>query len=130
MKKIITATTILLLSASRAAAQITNPVTGNLGSNASEAASGNLFVTYFLRIWNVMITVGALAVLLYFVWGAVSWITSSGDKGKMEEARNRMFNAIVGLVLLVAAYTIIGFISMLLFGNEFNILAPKFFTSN
>lgn len=132
MKKTLTAALLLALSTVRVAAYngLTNPTIGKLGDSPSEAKSGNLFVSYFLNIWNVLITVGALAVLLFFLWGAISWITSSGDKGKMEEARNRMFNAFVGMFLLVTAYTIIGFISTLLFGQEFNILKPSFFVGN
>lgn len=128
MKKLSTALALFIAATTPAFADITNPATGNLGSNTADAKSGNLFVTYFLQIWNALITVGALAVLLYFLWGAIGWITSGNDKGKIEEARNRMFNAFIGLFLLVAAYTIIGFISNILFGADFNILQPTIVT--
>lgn len=132
MKKTLTAILLFKLSTIKVLAfeGIKNPPIGSLGNSPAEAKSGNLFVGYFLNLWNVLITVGALAVLLFFLWGAISWITSSGDKGKMEEARNRMFNAVVGMLLLVSAYTIIGFISNALFGQEFNILRPSFFVAN
>jgi magnesium-transporting ATPase (P-type) len=132
MKKALAATLLFTLTTVKTLAfeGIKNPPIGNLGNSPSEAKSGNLFVGYFLNLWNVLITVGALAVLLFFLWGAITWITSSGDKSKMEEARNRMFNAFVGMFLLVTAYTIIGFISSILFGEDFNILKPSFFVAN
>ncbi|MEX0896301.1 MAG: hypothetical protein WDZ94_05235 [Patescibacteria group bacterium] len=105
-------------------AQLTNPVTGDFGSDTTGAQEGTLFTNYFVMIWNTIITVGALLVLAYFLWGAVEWITSAGDSGKLQSARNRMFHAFIGLLLLVSAYTLIGFISYLFFGDEFNILQP------
>lgn len=119
---------IFSISTSIINAQIINPVTGEFGSNTEQARSGGLFVEYFLVIWNSLITVGAIAVLLYFLWGAFEWITSAGDSGKLQTARNRMLHAFIGLLLLVSAYTIIGFISQLLFGDNFNILVPTFWT--
>lgn len=128
--------TILLMTSlfytvvSRAQAQLQNPVVGEFGNNVEQARSGGLFVGYFLIIWNALISVGALAVLVYFLWGAFEWITSAGDSAKLQTSRNRMIHAFVGLLLLVSAYTIIGFISQLFFGENFNILVPTFWTPN
>jgi len=109
-------------------AQITNPVTGPWGGNEPggvvAAETGGSFVAYFLMLWNTIITIGAILVLAYFLWGAIEWISSAGDSGKLEGARNRMFHAFVGLLILVSAYTLIGFVSMLFFGETFNILRP------
>lgn len=107
-------------------AEINNPVIGTWGDDATVATGGGLFSRYFITIWNAVISVGAIIVLVYFIWGAVEWMTSSGDKAKLESARNRMLHAAIGIFLLVTAYTIIGFISNLLFGEEFNILRPVF----
>ncbi|MBP7768517.1 hypothetical protein KA082_01655 [Candidatus Woesebacteria bacterium] len=43
----------------------------------------------------------ALLMVLYFLtMGAIEWITSAGDKGKLEAARNKMMNAVIGIVIL------------------------------
>jgi len=112
--------------ANKVQAAITNPTIGELGNNVESAQSGNLFVQYFLVIWNALITVGAIAVLVYFLWGAIEWIVSAGDNAKVEAARNKMTQSAIGLLILVSAYTIIGFASNLLFGADFNILNPTF----
>jgi hypothetical protein len=112
-----------------------NPATGGLknpavegpwGQDAAGAASGATFTTIIVHFWNVLIQVGALAVLLYFLWGAIEWITSAGEKGKLESARNRMLHAALGLLILVSMLIIINFVSFLLFGAQFNILQPRF----
>lgn len=109
---------------------LTNPAIDILGDSPEEASTGVTFMAYFLRIWNTIITVGAILVLVYFLWGAIEWITSGGDSGKLEAARGKMLHAFIGMLLLVSAYTIIGFISYLFFGENFNILQPELNTSN
>jgi hypothetical protein len=108
------------------AAGIKNPVIGNLGNNPTKAADGTLFTAYFVNLWRVIMSIGAIMVLVYFIWGAIEWITSGGDKGKTEAARNRITNAVIGLIILVSSFTIIGFIGKLFFGTDFDILKLTF----
>ena len=49
----------------------------------------------------------ALLVFLYLILGGVQWITSGGDKGKTEEARNKITAAVIGLIILAAAYAVL-----------------------
>ncbi len=107
-------------------AAITNPVTGELGDDATKAASGETFVDYFTTLWNTAVTIGAVAVLIMFLWGALEWITAGGDSGKIEKARSRILQSIIGLLILVSSFVIIGFISQLFFGEEFSILNLSF----
>jgi len=109
----------------------TNPVlTGDLGGNgaggSAAAEDGTTFLSYFIVIWNALISIGALMVLVYFLWGAIEWISAGGDSGKIEKARNRITQSILGLVILISAFVIIGFISNLFFGEEFSILNLNF----
>lgn len=113
----------------KAQAQITNPAIGELGDDATGAESGSLFTSYFLRIWNTIITIGALMVIVYFLWGAIEWISAGGDASKVQKARDKIVQAVIGLVVLVASFTIIGFISQIFFGagpGDFDILNLKF----
>jgi hypothetical protein len=97
-----------------------------LGDDAAKASSGVTFVTYFVLLWRAMINIGALMVLIYFAWGAIDWIAAGGDKGKIETARNKITNAIIGIIVLVSSFTIIGFFSNLVFGSDFNLLKLTF----
>jgi amino acid transporter len=113
---------LLHLTSITASAQIRNPAIGRLGSEVEEARSGSLFTEYFILLWRAAITIGAILVIVYFVWGAIEWITAGGDSGKIEKARQRIFNAILGLILLVASFAIVGFVGALLFGDDFSLL--------
>ena len=65
-------------------------------------------------ILGYVMTFAGLLLLLYLIWGGVEWITSGGDKGKVESARNKITNAIIGIIVLAAAYAIANFVLGLL----------------
>ncbi|MDH5533401.1 MAG: hypothetical protein OEX81_03175 [Candidatus Pacebacteria bacterium] len=112
----------------KAQAAVTNPAIGELGDEAAavSAKEGTLFTSYFLRIWNGVITIGALMVIVYFLWGSIGWITAGGDSAKIQKSRDRMVQAVIGLILLVGSFTLLGFISSTFFGTDFNILQLNF----
>ncbi len=60
---------------------------------------------------NFIILVAGFMLLTYLLWGALDWITSEGDKEKMSKAQNKITNAIVGMLLVIAALVIFGFIA-------------------
>ncbi len=62
------------------------------------------------NIMSIVMLVAVLLVLVFLIVGAIQWLTSGGDKGKIENAQKRMTNAVVGLVILsvvVAVFTLI-----------------------
>lgn len=109
--------------------QIINPVIGEWGKNPEKATSGVLFAEYVVRIWRIGISVGAFVVVLFFIIASYEWLTSGDDTKGVEKAKSRFTNATIGLVLLVASFVIVGFIGVLLFGNEFDILHLTFPTN-
>jgi Na+/H+ antiporter NhaD/arsenite permease-like protein len=111
---------------SRILAQITNPALQGELTSAEAAKSGTSFANYFASLWSAVLAIGAIATLVLFIWGAMEWIASAGDKSKVEQARNRITQAVLGLVILVGAFVILNFLSGLLFGKDFSILQPKF----
>lgn len=67
----------------------------------------DLFISNLLGLFTVF---GALFFIIYFLMAAIQWISSGGDSGKLAEARNKMIQGVIGLIILVAAYAIIGLI--------------------
>lgn len=59
---------------------------------------------FVFRLVDVALIGGGLLLLALLVWGGIEWITSGGDKGKVESARNRITNALIGLTIVAAAY--------------------------
>lgn len=56
---------------------------------------------------SFVLIVAAIAFFFMLVLGGIKWITSGGDKGKTEAARNQITAGLVGLVIVFAAWAIL-----------------------
>lgn len=78
-----------------------------LPKNDQIKAGGNLTMASIIAsLINGAILISAIAVLLYLLLGGFQWLTSGGDKGKTEEARNKITSAIIGLLIVLASWAI------------------------
>ncbi len=57
---------------------------------------------------------GAIYFFLQLMIGAFEWTLSSGDKAKLTKAQDRLVNATIGLIIMVAAYGVIAVLSAVL----------------
>jgi hypothetical protein len=57
--------------------------------------------------------------------GGIEWITSGGDKGKTESARNKITAAVIGLVILAASWAILGLVLQFLNAGDINQLIDE-----
>lgn len=73
------------------------------------------FVIYILAMLGIILAIG------FLIWAAILWITSGGDKQKLESARKTVVFAIVGLIIVLWAFIIVYFLG--------NILKAKFLTT-
>jgi hypothetical protein len=53
-----------------------------------------------------------------FIMGGINWMSSGGDKGQAEAARNKVTSALVGLIILFSIFGIINLVSCF-FGTTF-----------
>lgn len=49
---------------------------------------------------NIFIIVAGMFMLIYLLWGAFDWISSSGEKEKLTKAQQKITNALLGMVLI------------------------------
>ena len=73
------------------------PGAANLAS--ADAGFGKLMGS----LLSFIMAIAAIMVLIYLLWAGLDWITSAGDKGKLETARLKITNAIVGIIVLAAS---------------------------
>lgn len=119
--------TYILTTLAQAQAQITNPaISPELGANADGAKDGSLFATYFVDMWQVVISIGGIMVLIYFLWGAIEWILAGGDQSKIQKGRDRIVQSIIGMVLLAGSFVLISLISTIFFGDAYDLLNISF----
>jgi len=77
---------------------------------------------------SLLLIIAAILAFVYLVLGGIQWITSGGDKAGMEAARNKITHAVVGLIVVGAAYAIMilaqNFLGISLFGAEGGVKVP------
>ncbi len=67
---------------------------------------------------NVFIFVGIVASLGFIIFGGFKWITSGGDKQRLDAARKTIIYSIVGLIIMVLSVIAIAFIGSI-FGVKY-----------
>ncbi len=80
----------------------------NLNSAGSFQNAVNITPSSLIRA--VVIGILAIAALVFFIMllvGGVKYILSGGDKGKTESARGQITAALIGLVIVFAAWAIL-----------------------
>ncbi len=52
-------------------------------------------------------SVAVIVLIFMLLWGAFDWITSEGEKEKVQSAQKKIINAIIGMILFAVAFAII-----------------------
>lgn len=77
---------------------------------------------------GTLLIIAALLAFFYLILGGIQWITSGGDKAGMEAARNKITHAVVGLVIVGAAWAIMilvqNFLGVTIIGGTLNFPKP------
>lgn len=87
--------------------KITNPTLGNILNSKLTVEPSIYFQELIPRGVGWLFVFGSLAFFFMFIWGAVTWILSGGDKAGVESARNKITNALIGFVLMIGSFAII-----------------------
>jgi ethanolamine utilization microcompartment shell protein EutS len=81
---------------------------GKLGLEGESAAQGIITFTDFISSAIGLMTIIAIIWFIFTLFtGAISYITSGGDKGAVESARKRIITGFTGLVITIAAIFVI-----------------------
>jgi len=115
--KLITESTILAQSSTSL-----GPITGfSKGFFKTTSQPANRFELIISNVITVFTIFGSIAFLLWFIIGALNWITSGSNTEQLNKAKQQMSTATVGLFVLVLSYSIIFVLSKL---TGLNILNP------
>ena len=98
-------------------------VNNAISSKITSLGSGGGLAFYIATLWQTVITVGGIAFIIYLVWGGIEYLTSGGDKGRIDDAQKKITSSVIGIVILVASYAITYFIQQVF---KINILKPVF----
>ena len=77
---------------------------GVVDQDPSGAGGISIFLSNLIALIYML---AAFVLIFMLVWGAWDWITSGGEKEKLEGARRKLINAIVGIILFAVAFAVI-----------------------
>lgn len=99
--------------------------TVNLKPGGQFAPLGDLTMSEIISGLIVLILIIASIVFFFIlVVGGIRWIASGGDKAQTEAARSQITAALVGLVIVFAAWAIIEMINLFFGINLFELTFP------
>jgi hypothetical protein len=81
--------------------------------SVNEVATLQAFECIFESLINIAISVGGVIAFIMLIMGGFSYLTAGDDPKKAQKARNTITFAVIGLVLLIAAWFILSFIEEL-----------------
>jgi hypothetical protein len=86
---------------------------GFLGEQVDQYAESpenaiGIFSSEISIIIGFLTVIGGLFFVIYFLIAAFDWLRAGTDKGGVEKAQQRMVNAAIGLMIMVAALGIVG----------------------
>ncbi len=87
-------------------AQLTNPVIPPAIGTGGIEKGGGVIGLIITRAVSAMFLFAFIMAFFYLITGAMHWITSAGDKTKLEEARNRITHSIIGIIVVAATWAI------------------------
>ena len=83
---------------------------GNIGNCASTGGCVNPNAMV-LNLIHWVIAMAGIVAAIFIVYGGISYITSSGDSGKLQKAKQTILYALIGLVICALAEIITAFVS-------------------
>lgn len=92
------------------------PIGNQYGQNVTDSATAAVtdLETLISNGIGFLTIIAGLFFIFFFFLGALKWVTAGGDSGKVGKARDEMVQGVMGLVVIVAAYGIIGLIGRII----------------
>jgi len=88
---------------------------GPLGLEGGDATTAPAIFTSFLsKTIGLLTVVASIWFIFQLLTGAIGIISAGGDKGKVESAKSKITNGLIGLVIVIVAIFIIDLIGWLI----------------
>lgn len=69
------------------------------------------------KLISAAFVIAIIIALGYLIYGGVKWILSEGDKTKVEESRNHVIAAVIGLIVVFLSYFLLNLVIGLFLGQ-------------
>jgi magnesium-transporting ATPase (P-type) len=97
----------LLVSSSADAAARDEINTALQNTNDGNTTDLNANITIIIDL--LLFLIGAISVIMIII-GGIRYVTSNGDQGQLQSAKNTILYSVIGLVVAILAYAIVRFV--------------------
>ena len=99
-----------LLSVGVAKADFSNNSSINPSGSSDFSSGSNTNITNVANtIINIVLLISGILAVFYLIWSGIQYITSAGSADKAKTARAGIINAVIGIIVIVAAFFIVRF---------------------
>jgi type IV secretion system pilin len=92
-------------------AQITNPIMKGSGEKLANPVA--FFNKFIQGVFSMFMLIGFLYFVAYFILASYHLISSEGDKGKFQIAKDQFTHAFMGLIILFSVFAILKLIGII-----------------
>lgn len=78
--------------------------------NQIDSYNDNFLNTKIGSIIGIVLSFIGVAFLILMIYAGISWMTAAGNQEKVTKSKDLIINAIIGLIIVLAAYAITAFI--------------------
>jgi hypothetical protein len=82
----------------------------NVGGEFTGSGGGESLPILIGNIINVVLGFMGIFLVVYIVWAGYIYASSSGENEKIDKAKKMISSAVIGLILIVAAYAIASYV--------------------
>jgi len=115
-----------MITTSLTAFQIYNPLIPNKKFDSEKAPA--LLSQILSSILTLLLIGAGVAFFFMLTLGGIRWITSGGDKEKIEGAKKQVTSAILGLVIILSIFAVTSLIEILFDISLVNFNLPRLIT--
>ena len=106
---------------------------GSASSTATRAQIDTQSDVYTIsaNIISIVLSVVGVIFFILIIYSGVMWMTAGGNKEKVEKAKQRIIQAIIGLIIVISAYSITYFVARSVENVAFNLVStPSLFLAS
>ena len=90
---------------------VRSTVPGGVGATAQDVIDVPWLTNYIAGVYRYATSVAVVIAGVMFVVGAFQYLTAGGDAGRVSKGRERITNAVIGLLLVFASIVRLGFVA-------------------
>ena len=92
-------------------AEVTNPIIEDGGKNIEDPVG---FINKFIQgLFSISMIIGVIYFAAHFIMGAYRYMSTEGDKTKLETAKQELTHAFMGLVILFSVFALLKLIGLI-----------------